>query len=67
MKEEFPRSIEFIKHTKASKEYPYIFDGYVSALEGVGRFVLGLIDQVAILSPIELKDYISHKIKEYGT
>jgi predicted DNA-binding transcriptional regulator YafY len=66
MKEEFPRSVEFLRKTGDSK-HPYIFDGYVYALEGVGRFVMGLLHETVIEQPIELKEYIAEKISDYNS
>lgn len=36
----------------------WIYDGTVRKLEGVGRFVMGLLDQVEILEGEELWDYV---------
>ena len=36
----------------------WIYDGTVRRLEGVGRFVMGLLDQVKILEGAELWDYV---------
>lgn len=36
----------------------WIYDGTVRRLEGVGRFVMGLLDQVEILEGTELWDYV---------
>lgn len=43
----------------------YIFDADVRALEGVGRFVIGLAADVTILEGEELKDYIRHYVAEH--
>lgn len=64
LREEYPKSI------------PYIFkgddDGYhfiapVHHLYGVGRFVLGMLDEVAIVKPPELKAYVKEKLQGYLT
>ncbi len=43
----------------------YIFDADVRALEGVGRFVLGLAADVTILEGEELKEYIRHYVSDH--
>lgn len=52
--EEYPLSGEHIKE----EDGRWIFDGKVMRLEGVGRFVMGLLDQVEILEGEELWDYM---------
>ena len=42
----------------------YIFNADVYALEGVGRFVIGLADDIEILEGQELKDYIHRFVAE---
>ncbi len=46
-----------------SKEFPYRYEATVYGMEGVGRFVMGLIDQVKVYSPERLKTYIRKKIE----
>jgi len=58
--EEYPLSEKFLMKSKDNK---YTFDGWVCDFNGVGRFVLGMIDQVEIVSPKSLKDYLNGKIK----
>ena len=43
----------------------YIFDADVRALEGVGRFVIGLAADVEILEGEELKKYIRHFVSDH--
>ena len=43
----------------------YVFHGPVANYEGIGRFVLGLIDEVGIVSPQPFKDFIDGKFKTY--
>ena len=43
----------------------YIFDSEVCALEGVGRFVLGLAGDVTIAEGEELKEYIRRYVSEH--
>ena len=57
--EEYPLSEEYITE---GEEGNYIFDGWVSSFEGVGRFVLGLMDEVEIIVPGTLKKYLNKRI-----
>lgn len=41
--------------------YPFTYESTVYGMEGVGRFVMGLIDQVKIYSPERLKTYLRKK------
>jgi predicted DNA-binding transcriptional regulator YafY len=52
--EEYPLAEKSIRK---SGEH-YIFDDDVRAMEGVGRFVIGLASDIAILDGAELRDYI---------
>jgi proteasome accessory factor C len=59
LKEEFPLSVPYIK----KEEKNYLFNGPVGNFEGVGRFVLGLMDEIKILSPENFKKFIREKVK----
>ena len=43
----------------------YIFDSWVYALEGVGRFVMGLADETTILEGEELREYIRNYVSSH--
>ena len=43
----------------------YIFDDDVCALEGVGRFVMGLASDISILEGTELRDYIRNFVSAH--
>ena len=43
----------------------YIFDDEVRAMEGVGRFVIGLASDISILEGAELKEYIRDFVSRY--
>jgi len=60
LSEEYPLSEPDI--TKVSDKL-YIFESYVCNFTGVGRFILGLPDDVKVISPPELKSYLNDKIK----
>jgi proteasome accessory factor C len=59
MTEEFPLSIPYLE----KKEDHYTFNGPVANLEGIGRFVMGLIDEITLISPDTFKEFIDRKIK----
>jgi len=59
--EEYPLSEKFIRKVGDS----YILDTEVCALEGVGRFVLGLAADIEILEGEELKDYLREYVSAH--
>jgi proteasome accessory factor C len=61
LREEYPLSLPYL----TKEEDHYTFHGPVANFEGVGRFVLGLIDELTIMSPDTLKQFINKKIKNY--
>lgn len=60
LKEEYPLSEEFIKPVAGKK---FVFEAKVAGFEGVGRFVMGLCDEVDIEYPKSLKEFIQNKAK----
>jgi predicted DNA-binding transcriptional regulator YafY len=46
---------------QTSKEFPLRYEAPVYGMEGVGRFVMGLIDQIKVYGPERLKSYIRKK------
>jgi predicted DNA-binding transcriptional regulator YafY len=62
LKEEYPLAEPHIKEV-ASSHYEY--QATVFSLEGVGRFVLGLCDEVTIHEPEALKHFIQKKMQEF--
>ncbi|MBS4062308.1 MAG: WYL domain-containing protein [Bacteroidetes bacterium] len=59
--EEYPDAALFISaHGKK-----YVFATEVYSMAGVGRFVLGLIDEIKIIEPEALKAYIKEKINKF--
>ncbi|MBN2820080.1 MAG: WYL domain-containing protein [Bacteroidales bacterium] len=64
LKEEYPLSEEFIQPVANEK---FVFEAKVAGLEGVGRFVMGLCDEVAIEFPESLKEFIQNKAKNILT
>ena len=59
LREEYPLSVPYTEKT----EEGYQFHGPVSNLEGVSRFILGLLDEIKIINPRNLKDFVQNKIK----
>ena|GEM_PF-124790 len=59
LREEFPLAIPFIEKT----DNGYVFTGPVSSFEGPSRFTLGLIDEIAVVGPDALRDFIDDKVK----
>lgn len=60
LREEFPLSIPYITQIDDG----YVFSGPVSSFEGPSRFVLGLIDEIAVVEPDALRDFIDDKIRK---
>lgn len=58
--EEYPLSEKYLEKRKDSE---YHFNGWVCNFNGIGRFILGMIDQVEVLSPKALKEYLNEKIR----
>lgn len=57
MKEEFPMSIPYLTRTETT----YTFHGPVAGYNGIGRFVLGLIDEIVVKGPEEFRQYLQKK------
>lgn len=58
LREEFPLALPFL----SKEEDHYLFHGPVANFEGVGRFTLGLIDEIRIKAPTEFVTFIKDKI-----
>ena len=59
LREDYPLSVSYTQRTETG----YIFNGPVSNFEGVGRFVLGLLDEIEIESPDAFKAFIAKKLE----
>ena len=57
--EEYPLAEKYIRKNDNNT---YLFETEVAGLEGVGRFVLGLIEEITIHYPESLKNHIKEKI-----
>ena len=62
LREEYPLSISYTERV----EKGYTFHGPVSNLEGIGRFVLGLMDEIQIKGPDIFKAFIETKFQHQG-
>lgn len=58
LREEFPLSVSYIE----KKENDYLFHGPVAGFEGVGRFVLGLMDEIKVKGPESFKAFLNKKL-----
>lgn len=64
MREEFPLSLPYLEKNETEEERSYTFNGPVLNFKGVGRFVMGLADEITVVSPAEFKTYIKEKLKQ---
>lgn len=60
MLEEYPQSVPYIS---ADGDTHWIFDGDVASFLGIGRFVMGLYDDIEVLGSDEFKAYIASKVE----
>lgn len=64
--EEFPLSHAYIKRkTTPNGDPSFLFEGHVRSWKGIGRFVLGLMGEVEVLKPLEFRDYLNKRIKQF--
>jgi predicted DNA-binding transcriptional regulator YafY len=59
--EEYPLSAKYM--TKLNKT-EWLFEAEVCSFEGVGRFVMGLLDEIEIVDSPQLQKYIEERIKK---
>jgi len=62
LREEYPLSISYTERV----ENGYQFHGPVSNFDGIGRFVLGLMDEIQIKGPDLFKTFIENKFQHQG-
>ena len=58
LREEFPLSIPYTE----KQENGYQFHAPVAGFEGVGRFVMGLIDEIKVIGPDTFKAFLKEKL-----
>lgn len=64
LREEFPLSVKYIEKDNESEGKSYLFNGPVLHFKGIGRFVMGLADEITITSPPEFKQYLKDILKQ---
>jgi predicted DNA-binding transcriptional regulator YafY len=62
LKEEYPLSEEYITQTG---ECEFVLNAPVNSFDGVGRFVMGLSDEIEIIKPAALKKYLQKKATRF--
>lgn len=60
LREEFPLGAAFLKSETTGE---WLFEAKVNGLAGVSRFILGLIDEIKVVGPKELRAYLKDKIR----
>lgn len=60
LKEEYPLSKDLIRPDGNGH---FIFEGTVNGFQAVSRFILGLMDEIEVLEPEELKGFLNDKVK----
>ncbi|MGQ7870274.1 helix-turn-helix transcriptional regulator [Sunxiuqinia sp. sy24] len=61
LKEEYPLAEEYIQ---ALNEHQFLFEAPVCSFEGVGRFVLGLGNEVEVLEPQEFRLFLKKRVEK---
>ncbi len=64
LKEEYPLAEKDIKQIN---ENEFIFETTVFGYEGVGRFVMGLFDEITVIGPSSFKEFLKEKAKKITT
>ena len=60
LREDYPLSIPYTEKVEGN----YHFHGPVSNLEGISRFLLGLLDEIKIIDPPLLKEFVRSKLSQ---
>jgi predicted DNA-binding transcriptional regulator YafY len=61
--EEHPSTKPFVQLKFPNTSHPYHFEGEVRSEIGIGRFILGLPNEIQVLAPQKLKDYLNERIR----
>ena len=64
LREEFPLAMPYIERDESEEGRFYLFHAPVLNFRGAGRFVLGLADEVKILSPPEFRYFVKDKVRQ---
>ncbi len=63
LREEYPLALPYLEKENEDPK-TFIFHGPVLTYKGVGRFVMGLADEIKIVEPKEFKIYIKEKLDQ---
>ena len=63
LREEYPLALPYLEKENDEPK-TFTFHGPVLTFKGVGRFVMGLADEVRIVNPKEFKTYIREKLSQ---
>jgi proteasome accessory factor C len=63
IREEFPLSIPYIE----KKDDHYLFNAPVAGFEGIGRFVMGLLDEVRVVGPGDFIEFLRNRLSKQWT
>lgn len=63
LREEYPLALPYLEKENEDPR-SFTFHGPVLTFKGVGRFVMGLADEVKIIEPKEFKAYIKEKLEQ---
>lgn len=64
LREEYPKSISYLSKSN-NQEDRYLFVGQVNGFKGLGRFVMGLISEIDVISPNDFKLYLAQLSRDY--
>jgi predicted DNA-binding transcriptional regulator YafY len=59
--EEYPMAEEFLSPGSGNN---YYFSGPIAGFEGIGRFVLGLMDEIEIMEPEQFRRWLNDRVKK---
>lgn len=64
MREEFPLAIPYLEKKNNGSSRLFVFQGPVLSFKGIGRFAMGLADEITVTGPQDFKSYIKDKLKQ---
>lgn len=64
LREEFPLAMPYLEKDESENAKMYVFNGPVLNFKGIGRFALGLADEITVVGPPEFKSYLKDKLKQ---
>lgn len=60
LREEFPQALPYLEKLETGD---FQFHGPVKSFEGIGRFIMGLPDEVTITHPLDFKAFIEQRLR----